>query len=98
MCLQPCQNLLFGPFINRAIMVADEREAGDGKRCEDTRYKAIRRLSRRAVMVDCTADLAQAERQRFCASMLFFHLTIGDVDHRLRRLPRDEFPQLKQAW
>src|SRR6266567_7723984 len=35
MRLQPCQNLLFGSIIDRAIMVADEREAGDGQRSEE---------------------------------------------------------------
>lgn len=44
MRLPPGQDLLPGSFIDRAIMIADEREAGEGQRGEDARYQALRRL------------------------------------------------------
>ena len=45
MRLQSGMNLLFGPIIDRAIMVADQRKASDGERSKDARYEAIRRLA-----------------------------------------------------
>src|SRR5216683_3102008 len=39
--LQPCQNLLFGSIIDRAIMVADQRETGDGQRGEEAWHETI---------------------------------------------------------
>src|SRR6266516_3958044 len=98
MRLQSCMNLRFGPIIDRAIMVADERKASDGERSEDAGYKAIRRLSCRAILVDCATDLAQAERQEFCARRILTDFTVEYVDHRLRRLPGNEFPEFKEAW
>src|SRR5947209_19619057 len=82
--LQTGQYLLFGPFIDRAVVRADQREAGDGERSEEAGDETICRFSRRVVLVDGAADLAQAERHRFCARMPPSCFTLRDINHCLR--------------
>src|SRR5947209_2359850 len=65
--LQAGQNLLFGPFIDRAILEANECEAGDRQCSEEAGSKTISRLAGRAVLVNGAADLTQTERAGFCA-------------------------------
>src|SRR5258708_29756803 len=97
MRLQTGQNLLPGLIIDRTVMVADERETGDRQRSEETGYETIRRLPRGTVLVDGAADLTQAERQWCCARMTLSCFLFGYIDHRLRRLPGNEFPQFEEA-
>src|SRR5260221_3990464 len=78
-------------------MVADEREAGERQRSEEAGYETIGRLPRGTVLVDGAADLTQAERQWFCARMTLSRFLFGDIDHHLRRLLRDQFPQFEEA-
>src|SRR5260221_8384999 len=97
MRFQTGQNLLLGLIIDRAIMGADEREAGDRQCSEEAGYETIRRLPRGTVLVDGAADLAQAERQWFCARMTLSCFIFGYIDHHLRRFLRDQFPQFEEA-
>src|SRR5260370_36374850 len=97
MRFQTGQDLLFGSIIDRAIMVADEREAGDRQCSEEAGYETIHRLPRGMVLVDGAADLTQAERQWFCARMMLSCFLFGYIDHHLRRFLRDQFPQFEEA-
>src|SRR5260370_26114793 len=97
MRFQTGPNLLPGLIIGRAIMVADEREAGERQRSEAAGYETIGRLPRGTVLVDGAADLTQAERQCFCARMTLSCFLFGDIDHHLRRFLRDQFPQFEEA-
>src|SRR5258708_34354320 len=97
MRFQTGQNLLLGPIINRTVVVADEREAGDRQCSEEAGYEAIRRLPRWMVLVDGAADLTQAERQWFSARVTLSCFLCGYIDHHLRRFLRDQFPQFEEA-
>src|SRR5260221_8578272 len=98
MRFQTGQNLLPGLIIDRTVVVADEREAGERQCSEETGYETIRRLPRWTVLVDGAADLTQAKRQWFCARVTLPCFIFGYIDHRLRRFLRDQFPQFEEAW
>src|SRR5258706_13487063 len=98
MRLQSGKHLFFGPFIDRAIVEANEGKAGYGQRREDAGHQAIRRFSTRPVGVDCAANGTQAERCVVGTTCHFLGFELFESKHRLRSLARDEIPHLKEAW